>query len=164
MGAHSGMISFDAPRSTELRLLRAGLERVGSIRGHNKLMIEALNGRFEPLQHQVFGGHLRTVPLLVLFGRGLGEDSRALLLASDILGGDFGDYFPHGLVHYREHCDQALRGEAKPFTVVDELLPGAVSVGGNDCVGIAGREEKFEVSPELFLAFLDKWVEFSSAE
>lgn len=127
-------------------------------------MSEQLGGRFEKLQHFVFGGDVRIVPLLIKFnGEPVDEETAALLQVTNILGGSFEDDFRSKLSAFRDDYKKVLRGENPAMMITDDQGAGAVSVS-SEFVAVSSVDKRWNINPELFGDFLDAWVEFNGLE
>lgn len=120
-------------------------------------------GRFERLEHHVYGGAKLGVPLLVKFESILDDESRALMQATNIIGGHLPkDDIVTALGDVLETVE-SVQHDLQAVMFEDPYGAGSVTVEP-ERVRITSRTETWLVENDLFQQHLKEWIGFSKVE
>lgn len=117
--------------------------------------------RFETLHHTVYGGEEKEVPLYVDSREGLTEESRTLLHAVNIIGGNL-DLFENGIKGLSERIDRIASGEYYPdpdkgIIISDKHSASSLSIDGLNTRVSVSNVGAWDIDTALIADMVREW-------
>jgi hypothetical protein len=121
--------------------------------------------RFERLEHTVYGGERCPVPIYIHSIEGLTEDSKAVLHAVDIIGGNL-HMFEGGLTEVAAKIGAVISqpeyDETKGFIIPDEFSSSSVQINGLNTRVSVDSLGVWDVDTALIADMVQQWVTYDS--
>jgi hypothetical protein len=121
-------------------------------------------GKFESLEHTVYGGVEHHLPLWVDRESGLTDESNALLHAANLIGGKLHQY-NDGVQEIYKQLERHLKSEdSEGWLLADDSGKGSLTVTPDVTTVTVHDVNTWEIPTNLLMDMLGNWVQLTQEE